>query len=200
MTNVTNWRAKQPPPAKAVKTVCVFLGASKNASPRFLKVAHDFGAALARAQLSTVYGGCSTGLMGALADGAIDAGGEVVGVLPENLRHREPGHARLGRLEVVADLTVRKRRMTDMSDAFVALPGGFGTLDELFEVLTDRVVGVHDKPVGLLDVDGYFDPLLAFLDNAVAAGLLARSERERLVVEADEARLIARLQDVRPAR
>jgi uncharacterized protein (TIGR00730 family) len=158
-----------------------------------ITVARDFGRALAKAKLTVVYGGCSTGLMGALADGAIDAGGDVIGVLPESLRHREPGHPRLSRMEVVADLAVRKRRMTALSDAFVALPGGYGTLDELFEVLTDRVIGLHQKPVGVLDVDGYFAPLLVFLDRAVTEGLLAPAERARLVVEHDTHRLVAHL-------
>jgi uncharacterized protein (TIGR00730 family) len=164
------------------KHLCVFLGASAG-TERLRQSARDFGRAAAAHNVVIVYGGCSTGLMGALADGALDAGGQVIGVLPENLRHREPGHPRLTRLEVVTDLVVRKRRMSDLSDAFVALPGGYGTLDELFEVLTDRVVGVHEKPVGLLDVDGYFDPLLAFLDRAVAEGLLAPGERARIKPE-----------------
>lgn len=188
-------------------SVCVFLGASQNASPRLLDVARDFGRALAKSRLSVVYGGCSTGLMGALADGAIDAGGEVVGVLPESLRHREPGHPRLSRLEVVADLAIRKRRMTAISDAFVALPGGYGTLDELFEVLTDRVVGLHQKPVAVLNHEGFYTPVLTFLDRAVQDGLLAVSERERLIVEDETARLVAHLataidapREPRPAR
>jgi uncharacterized protein (TIGR00730 family) len=167
-----------------MKHVCVFLGASSG-TPRLHDAARAFGGALARRGMSVVYGGCSTGLMGALADGALADRGTVIGVLPETLRHREPGHPRLTRLEIVPDLSVRKRRMAELSDAFVALPGGYGTLDELFEVLTDRVVGVHDKPVGLLDVDGYFDPLLAFLDRAVANGLLPATERTRLAGASD---------------
>jgi uncharacterized protein (TIGR00730 family) len=188
-------------------SVCVFLGASTNAAPRLLDVARAFGHALARSRLAVVYGGCSTGLMGALADGAIDAGGEVIGVLPESLRHREPGHPRLSRLEVVADLAIRKRRMTAISDAFVALPGGYGTLDELFEVLTDRVVGLHQKPVAVLNHEGFYTPVLAFLDRAVTDGLLAQKERERLIVEDETARLVAHLataieapHEPRPAR
>lgn len=174
-------------------SVCVFLGASSNAAPRLLDVARDFGRALAKARFAVVYGGCSTGLMGALADGAVDAGGEVIGVLPESLRHREPGHPRLSRMEVVPDLAVRKRRMTALSDAFVALPGGYGTLDELFEVLTDRVVGLHQKPVAVLNHEGFYTPVLSFLDGAVKEGLLAQRERERLIVETDSARLVAHL-------
>jgi uncharacterized protein (TIGR00730 family) len=150
-------------------------------------LAREFGRTLARRKLVCVYGGCSRGPMGALADGALAEGGQVIGVLPRVLDSREPGHSGLTRLERVPDMQTRKKRLFELADAFVALPGGYGTLDELFEVLTDRVIDVHAKPVGLLG-RAYYAPLLQFLDNAIGAGILAAREKERLHVldDADE--------------
>lgn len=139
------------------------------------------GRTLARRGLGLVYGGGSGGLMGALADAALEAGGEVVGIIPGGLVAREVGHRGVTRLEVVPSMHARKARMAELADAFVALPGGVGTLEELAEILTWAILGMHAKPVGLLDVEGYFDPLEQFLDHAEREGFLAPEQRRFLV-------------------
>ncbi|MCC6648149.1 MAG: TIGR00730 family Rossman fold protein [Polyangiaceae bacterium] len=151
--------------------VCVFCGSA--ASPRYLSLARELGAALARRGARLVYGGATVGLMGAVAAGALEAGGEAWGVLPEGLRAREVGHLGLTRLEIVPDMATRKARMDELSRAFVVLPGGFGTLDEWFEMLTWQLLGLHDKPSVALDPDGYYDGLFAWAERAAADGLLA---------------------------
>jgi uncharacterized protein (TIGR00730 family) len=160
-----------PVPAGADR-VCVFCGARDGADPRFVALARRAGALLAAGGATVVYGGGSVGMMGALADAALDAGGEVIGVIPGVLMAREVGHTRLTRLEVVADMQVRKQRMIDLSDAFLTLPGGLGTLDELFEVLTLRQLGVHAKPIVAVSDRGYFDSLAetlrGFRDHGLA--------------------------------
>ena len=152
--------------------VCVFCGAKSGTDPRWMEVARGFGEALARRGWAMVYGGGRVGLMGALADGALSAGGKVIGVIPQGLLQRELAHRALTQLEVVGDMAARKTRMIELSDAFVALPGGLGTLDELFEVLTLAQIGEHSKPVALLNQDGYWDPLLAACRAMVAAGFV----------------------------
>jgi uncharacterized protein (TIGR00730 family) len=161
-------------------TVCAFCGARKGATPRFLEAAKHFGARLGARGLGLVYGGAQVGLMGVLADAALAAGAEVTGVLPEALSSAEVAHPGLTELLLTDGLHARKAEMAARASAFVALPGGFGTLDELFEALTWQQLGLHQRPVGLLDVDGYFTQLLGFLDGAVKAGLLAAADRARL--------------------
>lgn len=178
---------------KKKRRLCVFCGAADGVAERYRSVARAFGAAAAERGLGIVYGGCSTGLMGAVADGALDAGGEVVGILPDVLGGREPGHPRLTELLRVPDMHTRKALMTSISDGFVALPGGYGTLDELFEALTWRQIGTHAKPVALLDVDGYFAPLLSFLDQATAAGFVAERARRFFFCEREADRLLAEM-------
>jgi len=155
-----------------MRRVCVFCGAHIGRGRRFVDVAADLGRALARRGLGLVYGGASVGCMGALADAALAAGAEVIGVIPSLLVDREIAHPGLTSLEVVTSMHQRKARMVDLSDAFVALPGGFGTLDELFEITTWAQLGMHRKPIGVLDVDGWFTPLFAYVDQAVDAGLV----------------------------
>lgn len=162
--------------------VCVFCGSKSGSDPRWSVLARAFGAALARRGWTLVYGGGRVGLMGTLADGALDAGGAVVGVIPHTLMKRELAHGGLSRLEVVTDMAVRKTRMIELSDAFVALPGGLGTLDELFEVLTLAQIGEHDKPVALLNAAGYWDPLLAACTAMVDAGFVHRRDVEAMGV------------------
>jgi uncharacterized protein (TIGR00730 family) len=157
-------------PSRAA-SVCVFCGARDGADPRFLAIARRAGALLAACRATVVYGGGSVGMMGALADAALAEGGEVVGVIPSVLMNREVGHTRLSRLEVVADMQVRKQRMIALSDAFLTLPGGLGTLDELFEVLTLRQLGEHAKPIVAVSDQGYFDTLAATLREFEAHGL-----------------------------
>jgi uncharacterized protein (TIGR00730 family) len=154
-------------------SICVFCGARNGADPRFVTLARRTGALIAASGATLVYGGGSIGLMGQLADGALEAGGEVVGVIPRSLLEREVGHAGLTRMDVVEDMQLRKQRMIAISDAFLTLPGGFGTLDELFEVLTLRQLGEHALPILLVDDQGYFSPLMQALRAIVANGLAA---------------------------
>jgi uncharacterized protein (TIGR00730 family) len=148
---------------------------------------------LAHRGIGLVYGGGSEGLMGAVADAALAAGGEVIGVIPETLVARELAHARLTMLHVVRSMHERKARMAELSDAFVTLPGGFGTLDETCEMLTWTQLGIHKKPCGILDVDGYFAPLLAFLDSAVEEGFLRPENRALVDLDTEPERLLSRL-------
>ena len=170
--------------------ICVFCGSSPGADPRFLAAAREMGRALAARGLGLVYGGGSVGLMGAVADAALEAGAEVVGVIPQVLQIRELAHERLTTLHVVGSMHERKALMAELSDGFVALPGGMGTLEELAEVLTWAQLGLHARPCGLLDVAGYYDPLVAFFDRAVEAGFLRREHRRILLTGTTPAALL----------
>jgi uncharacterized protein (TIGR00730 family) len=152
--------------------VTVFAGSSMGARPEFAAAAADLGRVLAQAGVGIVYGGSSVGLMGVLADAAMAAGGEVIGVIPQVLVDAEVAARGITRLEVVATMHLRKARMADLGDAFAALPGGLGTLEELFEILTWRKLGLHDKPAAVLNVAGAWDPLLALLAAQVADGFV----------------------------
>lgn len=162
--------------------VCVFCGARNGDEPAFREVAAEVGRGLARRGWTLVYGGGDIGMMGALARAALDAGGEVIGVIPRRLLDQEHGSNRLSRREVVGSLSERKTRMLELSDAFLALPGGLGTLDELFEVLVLRQVGVHRRPVGLLDFEGYFRGLLAVLDGMARHDFVLHENLDHLLV------------------
>jgi len=174
----------------AKPAICVFCGAKPGFDARWVAGARAVGRAIAARGWQLVYGGGRVGLMGELADAALAAGGEVVGVIPQALLAREVGHRGLTRLEVVPDMAVRKVRMVEISDAFVALPGGLGTLDELFEVLTLRQTRYHDKPVGLLNQAGYWAPLLAACRGMVDAGFVAAADLDCLQVDEDIERLL----------
>jgi hypothetical protein len=165
------------------------LGAKRS----YREAAAGFGRALARRGLTLVYGGGNVGLMGVLADAALAAGGEVIGVIPEFLVVREVGHGGVTRLVRVESMHERKATMAGLADAFVALPGGLGTLEEIFEVWTWNLLGLHGKPCGLLDVDGYFAPLVDFLDRTVEADFVSPGHRALLAVETDAERLLDRL-------
>jgi uncharacterized protein (TIGR00730 family) len=165
--------------------VCVFCGARAGTGLRYRLAAQQLGQRLGQRGLALVYGGAQVGLMGVLADAALAAGASVTGVLPEALAGAEVAHPGLTELLLTEGLHRRKAEMAARADAFLALPGGFGTLDELFEALTWQQLGLHGRPVGLLDVDGYFTPLLRFLDGAVDAGLLAPRDRARLLTHTD---------------
>ena len=171
----------RPSPLPARRALGVFCGARAGGDPVWARVAREFGGCAARRGWRLVFGGGHVGLMGAVADGALAAGGEVVGVIPRSLLERELAHRGLSALEIVDDMAARKTRMIELSDAFAALPGGFGTLDELFEVLTLRQIGEHDKPVGLLDQQGYWQPLLAACDAMVATGFVHPHHRAMMV-------------------
>jgi hypothetical protein len=168
-----------------VDSVCVFCGSSPGGREEYATVARAMGQALARRGLTLVYGGASRGLMGVLADTVLGMGGRVIGVMPRPLARAEIVHAGLSELLIVDSMYERKRLMFERSDAFVTLPGGFGTLDELAEVLTMSQLGLHAKPCGLLNVAGFFDPLIAFLDRAVAERFV-RPEHRALVTVGDD--------------
>lgn len=162
--------------------VAVFLGSSPGRRPEYAAAAADLGRSLAAAGAGLVYGGGSVGLMGVLADAALATGGEVIGVIPGRVFDAEVAHQGLTRLEVVGSMHERKARMTELADGFAALPGGLGTLDELFEVLTWRQIGLHSKPIALLDVNGFWDPLLRLLGALAADEFVPESSRGRLLI------------------
>jgi hypothetical protein len=177
-----------------VERVCVFCGASSGRRPAYAEAAGAFGATLARRGIGLVYGGGRVGLMGAVADGALAAGGEAIGVIPQELVDRELAHGGLTQLHVVGSLHERKALMAELADAFVALPGGFGTLDELMEQLTWAQLGLHAKPVGLLDVEGYWRPLIALARHATAEGFVREADLGAIAVAADAGALLDRLE------
>lgn len=167
---------------RSIRRVCVFCGSNPGTRPLYREAAADLGRLLAERGLGLVYGGGSVGLMGALADAALAAGGEVIGVIPERLKAKEGVHRGVTRMHVVPTMHARKSLMADLSDAFAVLPGGFGTLEEAFEAINWAQLGLHRKPIGLLNEAGYFDPLLAFLDEAMAEGFIRREHRRLFVV------------------
>jgi uncharacterized protein (TIGR00730 family) len=173
--------------------VCVFAGSSAAVDAKYLDAAKAMGAAIARSGMAMVYGGGAVGLMGACADAALAAKAEVVGVLPRALARSEVAHPNLTELRIVKTLHDRKAVMAALSDAFVALPGGCGTLDELFEAITWRQLGLHDKPIGICDTDGYFGALVRFLREATAAGFVGADVLEALVVRPTPDELLAAL-------
>lgn len=156
----------------ALRRVGVFCGSSTGHNPSYRRLADELGRTLARRGLGLVYGGGRVGLMGAVADGALAAGGEVIGVMPQNLIDREIGHRGLTELRIVGSMHERKALMAELSDGFIALPGGIGTLEELFEIWTWAQLGLHAKPCGLLDSDGFFGALVGFLDHLVMSGFV----------------------------
>lgn len=170
--------------------VCVFCGSGIGAEPAYEEAARSLGRALARGGHGLVYGGAGRGLMGVVADAVLESGATAVGVLPERLFEREVAHPRLTELVVVRSMHERKAEMAARADAFVVLPGGLGTLDETFEILTWAQLGIHGKPVGMLNVRGYFDALLAFLDHAVGQGFVRTGDRELLRVAEDAEALL----------
>ena len=176
-----------------VKNICVFCGSANGRREAYARSARKFGGALAAKGLGLVYGGGSIGLMGVVADAALEGGAPVVGVIPRALARREIAHHGLTRLEVVPSMHARKARMARLSDAFVAMPGGIGTLEELFEVLTWGYLGIHAKPVGLLDVGGYWRPLVRLLDHSVEEGFLRPAHRKLVVIDRSPLRLLERL-------
>jgi len=176
-----------------VKRVLVFCGSSPGRIPEYADAAADLGRLLAQRGLETVYGGASVGLMGAVADGALAAGGRVIGVIPTRLVEHEIAHAGLTELRIVETMHERKALMAKLSDAVIALPGGTGTLDELFELFTWSQLGLHRKPLGLLDVAGYWQPLLVFLHHAVNERFLRAEHLDTLLVEQHPAALLDRL-------
>jgi uncharacterized protein (TIGR00730 family) len=175
---------------RRTRRVAVYCGSSSGNDPAFLAEARALGTAIAQARLGMVYGGASVGLMGAVADAALTGGAEVVGVLPELLSNSELAHAGLTRLEVVPTMHKRKARMVKLADAFLMLPGGYGTLDEMMEIVTWKQLRLHAKPCILINTVGYWNELLGFLDTAVRAGFLKAENRSLLQVATDAAQAV----------
>jgi len=175
------------------RAVCVFCGSQAGATPAYLDAARELGALLARQRAAVIYGGGHVGMMGALADSALAAGGEVIGVIPEHLMQPEVAHQRLTELLIVDSMHTRKRTMASRADAFVVLPGGYGTFEEMFEMVTWRQLRLHAKPVGLVNVDGYFDHLLAFLEHAAQQEFIRPQHRDLLLVAPSPSELLERL-------
>lgn len=178
--------------------LCVYCGSSPGNDPAHLDSARSLGAFLASAGITVVYGGGNVGLMGAVADGALAADGKVIGVIPQSLLEKELGHRGITELHVTGSMHERKQMMVDLSDGFIALPGGFGTLDELFETLTWLQLGFHSKPVGLLNPGGFFDGLTGFVQHMARSGFLKPEHADCLLVESDAEKLLARMRSFRP--
>jgi uncharacterized protein (TIGR00730 family) len=181
-----------------VQRVCVFCGSSPGAHPAYAEATAELGRLLVGDGIGLVYGGGAVGLMGVLADSVLAAGGEATGVIPQALMDREIGHRGLTELRVVGSMHERKALMADLSDAFIALPGGLGTLEELFEVYTWAQLGLHRKPCGLLDVERYYAGIVDFLEHAVRERFVREEHRAILMVERDPRRLIDRLREFEP--
>ena len=173
-----------------LRRVCVFCGSQHGVRPAYTEAARAMGRALAAAGIDLVYGGGRVGLMGEIADAVLGAGGEVIGVIPDHMSDREIAHYGLTDLRIVGSMHERKALMYELSDGFVALPGGLGTLEELFEITTWSQLGLHAKPTGLLDVDGFYGPLVGFLDQLVSEGFVAERHRRLLRVGATPAAIL----------
>jgi uncharacterized protein (TIGR00730 family) len=184
--------------AQQVQRACVFCGSSPGALPVYTEVTEDLGQLLVEHDITLVFGGATVGLMGRLADTVLSEGGEAIGVIPQSLVDREIAHLGLTDLHVVDTMHERKARMADLSDGFLALPGGLGTLDELFEIYTWAQLGLHRKPIGILNVEGYFDGLLSFLEHAAAERFVREDHRAMLIVEENPAVMLERLQSFDP--
>jgi uncharacterized protein (TIGR00730 family) len=176
-----------------MRRVCVFCGSNVGVQPAYAEAAEAMGALLARRNVGIVYGGGHVGLMGVLANSALAAGGEVIGIIPQALADREIAHAGLTELHVVDSMHTRKAMMADLADAFVAMPGGVGTFEEFFEAVTWTQLGLHRKPCGLLNVNAFYSPLAAFIDLAVSEGFIKPIHRAAIVVDDDPARLLETL-------
>jgi uncharacterized protein (TIGR00730 family) len=182
-----------------MRRLCVFCGSSTGGRPDYAEAARGFGRLLAETGLGLVYGAGHVGLMGVLADAVLQAGGEVIGVIPQALVERELAHGSLTELRVVQTMHQRKALMADLADGFVALPGGFGTADEWFEILTWAQLGLHAKPIGLLNVAGFFDPLLAWIDGCVREQFLPPAHRDSLRIASNPEELVARMLQPAPS-
>ena len=181
-----------------MKHVCVFCGSSPGARLDYTHAAQAMGAALAERELSLIYGGGHTGLMGVLADAVLTAGGHVTGVIPQALLDKEVAHQSLNRLIVTRSMHERKEKMADLADAFIALPGGFGTYDEFCEIVTWAQLGIHRKPIGLLNVSRFYDGLIAFFDHAVDEHFIRPQHRAMLQMSADPVQLLDLLATYQP--
>ena len=182
-----------------LRRICVFCGSSVGSRPAYVAAARELGRTLAERGLGVVFGGGKVGLMGVLADAALAAGGEAIGVIPEAMVAREIAHQGLTELRVVRSMHERKTLMADLADAFIALPGGYGTFEEFFEAVTWTQLGIHSKPCGLLNLEGYYDTLLALLDRAVSDGFIREANRSLVLDAPDVPTLLQKLEAFRPA-
>ncbi len=173
-----------------LKNICVFCGSRPGSRPEYTKAAHALGAELARRGLTLIYGGAKVGLMGTVADAARSAGGAVIGVIPQALVRKEVAHRELEDLRIVGSMHERKAQMAELADAFIALPGGFGTFEEFFEVLTWAQIGLHQKPCALLNIADYYSPLIALMDHAVTEGFAPPAHQRLILTDTDAARLL----------
>lgn len=181
-----------------MQRVCVYAGSNKGIREEYQVAAHALGRELVRRNLGLVYGAAQVGLMGVIADSVLAAGGEAIGVMPRALFRREVAHPRLSKLYETSSMHERKAMMAQLADGFIALPGGFGTLDELFEIITWAQIGIHHKPIGLLNVMGFFDPLLALVQHTAAEGFVSSIHTGLLVHSDDAATLLDKLTDYAP--
>jgi len=177
-----------------IQSVCVFCGSSPGTSPHYTEVAREVGARIAASGRTLVFGGGSVGMMGAVADGAVEQGGEVIGVIPHGLADRERMHTGVSQMIRVETMHRRKARMAEASDAFVALPGGMGTLEEFTEIFTWGQLGIHGKPFGLHNIEGYFEPFVDFLDHMVAQGFLRERHRSLVTIHEDFEEMLERFE------
>lgn len=182
-----------------MKSVCIFCGSNPGNDEVYAAGARAMGSEIARRGLTLVYGGGAVGLMGTVANAALAAGGEVHGIIPRALREKEIGHNGLTRLEVVDTMHTRKARMAELSDGFIAMPGGIGTFEEIFEIWTWGQLGIHTKPLGFLNIGGFYDPLATFLDNTVEAGFLKQSHRAMAMTDTEPATLLERMDQYVPS-
>jgi uncharacterized protein (TIGR00730 family) len=173
-----------------MKSICVFCGSSDSVHADYLSAARLLGRTLAKSEIRLIYGGGKTGLMGAVADGTLEAGGEVVGIIIPSMNTQALAHISLTQMDVVQGMHARKARMHELADGYIAMPGGLGTFDELFETITWAQTGAHEKPVGLFNVRNYYAPLLAAIDHAVEEGFIFREHREALFCESDPNKLL----------
>lgn len=180
------------------KNICIFCGASSGNSAAYQLYAQQLGALIAQQGRRLVYGGGNKGLMGVIANAVLDNGGEVIGVIPERLVKAETAHHGITQLEVVADMHIRKARMTELADAFIAMPGGSGTLEEVFEVWTGAQIGYHEKPVALYDVNNFWQPMQLFLQHAVKEGFIRESFYHTLIVSSDPSQVLQNIDDYIP--
>jgi len=183
-----------------LQSVCVFCSSSQGLDPAYTEAARSLGRTLAEANIRLVFGGGHVGLMGVVSNAPLEAGGEVIGVIPRSLVERELAHAGLTDLRIVGSMHERKAMMSDLSEGFITLPGGTGTLEEFFEVLTWAQLGEHEKPCGLLNVAGYYDPLLAVFDHMIDKGFLSESNRALVLVESEPERLLWGLERYQPLK
>jgi hypothetical protein len=181
-----------------MKRIAVYCGSNKGALPEYAAAAQELGALLAREKIELVYGGGMLGLMGCVADAVLEHGGHVIGVIPEKLVIKEVAHEKLPDLRVVKTMHERKALMAELSDGFIALPGGYGTFEEFFEVLAWGQLGWHQKPFGLLNVAGFYSPLTQFLDHTTAEGFIRPKHRELVILESEPEKILQRMRDFQP--